>query len=543
MNKKLILINNIIMILPPEQPYGNIEYKWKLINLNELHFQKRITQLKFRLDEGLGEALYYLGIMDDGTLSGLNENELNESKQTLEKMCNFLDSSLQLLQYIQIDDNKKCGEYLIRYNNHKYIDLKIGVIGNVDSGKSTLVGVLSKGNLDDGRGLARSSVFNFKHEINTGRTSSVGHQIMGFDKDGKVITSKKNWDEIINHSLKIITFYDLAGHERYLRTTIYGLTSNHPDYCILVVGGNQGMNIMTREHISLCISLQIPFIIVVTKIDIAPEDVLKENMRKINKMIKNKVQKIPFRIKSHNDVLTVIKNIKSNSIVPIFQISNVTNDYLDLLKLFLNLVPIRNNYSQFVNKPIEMLIDSHFQITGFGTVVSGLIKSGTININDNVYLGPLMNGEFIKTKVKSIHVKHKDVKEASAGLYSCVCLKNINRKIIKKGMVLLGENAPQKIYKTFWAKITIIQSQHTTIRVGYQPYLHIGQVRQCASIVEIKKINPLDENDTVLRTGDKAYVKLQFLNKAEYIKKDMNLVFRDGLVKAFGIIIDDPNVI
>ena len=59
------------------------------------------------------------------------------------------------------------------------------MIGNVDSGKSTLVGVLSKGELDDGRGKARERVMNYPHEKKEGRTSSIGHEIMGFDANGK----------------------------------------------------------------------------------------------------------------------------------------------------------------------------------------------------------------------------------------------------------------------------------------------------------------------------------------------------------------------
>jgi GTPase len=61
-------------------------------------------------------------------------------------------------------------------------DIRIAVIGNVDSGKSTLVGVLTKGIMDDGRGAARLKVFNFSHEAANGRTSSIGQEIMGFDE-------------------------------------------------------------------------------------------------------------------------------------------------------------------------------------------------------------------------------------------------------------------------------------------------------------------------------------------------------------------------
>ena len=60
---------------------------------------------------------------------------------------------------------------------------------SVDAGKSSMLGVLVKGDLDDGRGKARVNLFRHKHEIETGRTSSVGMEILGFDSKGEVVTS------------------------------------------------------------------------------------------------------------------------------------------------------------------------------------------------------------------------------------------------------------------------------------------------------------------------------------------------------------------
>lgn len=54
------------------------------------------------------------------------------------------------------------------------MEIRVAVIGNVDSGKSTMVGVLTRSILDDGRGFARSKVFKHNHEESTGRTSSIG---------------------------------------------------------------------------------------------------------------------------------------------------------------------------------------------------------------------------------------------------------------------------------------------------------------------------------------------------------------------------------
>ena len=70
------------------------------------------------------------------------------------------------------------GGEIQRDNEHE--EIRIAMIGNVDSGKSTLIGVLCGGKLDDGRGLARSAVFSHKHEAATGRTSAISHQLIGY---------------------------------------------------------------------------------------------------------------------------------------------------------------------------------------------------------------------------------------------------------------------------------------------------------------------------------------------------------------------------
>lgn len=79
----------------------------------------------------------------------------------------------------------------------------------MDAGKSTMLGVLVKGGLDDGRGKARVNLFRHKHEIESGRTSSVGMEIMGFDAKGDVVAStvpgrKLSWEEIGKRSVSLV---------------------------------------------------------------------------------------------------------------------------------------------------------------------------------------------------------------------------------------------------------------------------------------------------------------------------------------------------
>lgn len=122
---------------------------------------------------------------------------------------------------------------------------RVAVVGNVDAGKSTLLGVLTHGELDNGRGFARQKLFRHKHEIESGRTSSVGNDILGFDSEGNVVNKPDShggsleWTKICEKSTKVITFIDLAGHEKYLKTTVFGMTGHLPDFCMLMVGNKK----------------------------------------------------------------------------------------------------------------------------------------------------------------------------------------------------------------------------------------------------------------------------------------------------------------
>jgi GTPase len=101
--------------------------------------------------------------MDDGTITGVNQNEYKESVDNLYLLANKLNCLIIKINESKTnqDSDNMYGEYLIRENNNdNYIDLKLAIIGNVDCGKSTITSVLTKGILDDGRGKARVHVFN-----------------------------------------------------------------------------------------------------------------------------------------------------------------------------------------------------------------------------------------------------------------------------------------------------------------------------------------------------------------------------------------------
>lgn len=532
--------------MEPENDDGNIEYKLKISPKSEKRKCELVTQLSYRLNEGAGECIYILGVGDNGEMIGISSEEYNESINHLNDMISLNDSIILNISKKDVGKNKNIYEILIRENiENKYIDIKVAVAGNVDSGKSSLIGVLINGKNDNGRGMARLSVFNFPHEIKSGRTSSIAHHIMGFNNEGKIVnydsSHKMDWPEIVKKSSKIISFFDLAGHEKYLKTTILGLSSSIPDLCIITIGANMGLTKMTREHIFLCVMLNIPFTIILTKIDICKnrESVLNETLFNIKKLLKLPgIRRVTYKINNIEDVLLSTKNRENNSIIPMFYVSNVTGEGIDLVKQYLNFINKHKDNKNNEDKHVEFHIDTTFYVTGVGTVVGGQLKYGTIKVGDKLYLGPI-HKSYDPFIVKSIHVKRVNVNIVKSSCYACLCLKKLQRKNVRKGHVLLGEETTKRCIMEFDADISVLKSHSTTIREGYEPILHVVNIRQAAKIVKINNRISSKNNqitDDILRTGDKANVKFCFKTRPEYIKKGYKILLAEGRIKIVGIV-------
>jgi len=250
-----------------------------------------VSQMKWRLTEGGGEAIYEIGVEDDGNPTGLTEEEMTKSMQTLEIMAKQLSADISVLRTRDAAQGKVAEVLVRRYITEQFVEVRVAVVGNVDSGKSTMLGVLTRGQLDNGRGLARTNIFVHKHEIETGRTSSISQEILGFDSKGSIVNyagvRNLSTNEICEASAKIVNFIDLAGHEKYLKTTVFGLTGHSPDFAMLMIGANMGVSGMTKEHLGIVLALRVPVFLVVTKIDMCPENILKETMQQIKKVLKS----------------------------------------------------------------------------------------------------------------------------------------------------------------------------------------------------------------------------------------------------------------
>jgi GTPase len=104
--------------------------------------------------------------------------------------------------------------------------LRIAVIGNVDSGKSSVTGVMITGKLDNGNGSARKTVLKLPHEKATGRSSTVSYNYLIQNIPDNATSSSSSQPSTRR---RVVTLVDLCGHIMYLRTTIYGITAHRVD--------------------------------------------------------------------------------------------------------------------------------------------------------------------------------------------------------------------------------------------------------------------------------------------------------------------------
>jgi GTPase len=189
---------------------------------------------------------------------------------------------------------------------------------------------------------------------------------------------------------------DLCGHEKYLKTTMFGLVGLLPDYSMIIVGANMGVSRMTKEHLGISLALKVPIFIVITKIDICPQNVYEETKGTLIKILKSPgCQRMPVLVKPDDDVGIFAESISSDKLCPIFSISNVTGEGLDKLKEFMSMLSSRIGISGHFSSPsdpVEFLIDGVYQVTGVGLVVAGTLKGGTVVPNNALLLGPDKSG-------------------------------------------------------------------------------------------------------------------------------------------------------
>ena len=195
-------------MFPPENDEGNIEYKrhlcseeLKSLDMNyNIRFQQLVTQMKYRLGEGNGIAVYYIGVEDDGSIYKLSKDQRRISLLVLKKMTLFLDASIESTFF-----NDKYVKCIIKdkWKSKILPEKRILILGDTETGKTTFLAYLIKNKLDRENCKSRLFILNHKHELETGKTSSFNYQYKDYKGEKYVFIDTPGDDVLFSKTNKI----------------------------------------------------------------------------------------------------------------------------------------------------------------------------------------------------------------------------------------------------------------------------------------------------------------------------------------------------
>lgn len=346
--------------------------------------------------------------------------------------------------------------------------LRVLLIGTADVGKSSLLGTLSTSTLDNGRGMIRVSSLKHPHEIVSGVTSSLTSELIGYHITSRHFNDEISPTEVINYASgnvstwidihnasepgRLVFFTDTPGRSKYRHSTLRGLVSWAPHWaicCIAASGedGNdstsgaylstqdshsaQGSGVDTsRANLILCLKLNLPIVVIITKLDLVPSKrILEETLRKILSIVKSSGRQpgllVPpsdcnqdpqFRTFAKENEYKVLQKMppvpeeEIGNLVPIVLTSAVRGDGIGMLHALLCHLPIPctaeassspNAQSDTWRPAILFHIDEFYTLSDSqpqssfngskgtrGLVLSGHLRYGTLMIGDELLVGP-----------------------------------------------------------------------------------------------------------------------------------------------------------
>lgn len=504
----------------------NVEFKECLsrkVHLEKERRQGLASQMKYRVLNGNGRAIYLVGVSDSGEIKGLAEAQLRETIEVLDTIAKEVGFAIAEKVTFGKED-ALIGKLVIERSRLEKEHLLIATAGHVDHGKSTLVGTLVSGILDDGDGRTRRFLDTQKHEIERGLSADLSFAVYGFGAKGEAIRlknplSKKEKAGVVEGAAKIVSFVDTVGHEPWLRTTIRGIVGQKLDYGLLTIAADDGITHITKEHLGILLAMDLPVIIALTKCDKALNIAKLEH--ELSDLL-NLIGRVAKFIRSERDIETLSNFGENNVLVPVVLTSAKTGEGLDLLDRLFYSLPKRASQIER-DKEFLMYIDKVYRVPGAGIVVSGSVKQGVIKRGEELFIGPDEDGRFHSVKASSIEIHHFSVDTAEVGEIVGVALKGLDFEV-RRGMAVAA--IPEmRASREFEAEILVL-NHPTKIAKGYEPVLHLE------TISETVVIQPLDAE--FLAAGDRGRVRMRFKYRPYFIREGQRFVFREGRSKGIG---------
>lgn len=557
-----------------EPEFGAVEFKYNLIKWGDHNLGDGASQMNYRLMEGKGKCTYKIGITDKGIPLGIHEEDFDFTVNMIKKMAERLSADVTLkskvLSPLKLTGTaeqslfKKANNHLAEFNiskprflgtliitseamiekaktglevretlaEHRPFqrgNLNVCILGNVDAGKSSLLGVLIKGKLDDGRGAARSTVLNYRHELLSGRSTSIVYKYMVFDNTGTQV-----FDDVkVDDNFHVVTVFDTCGHEKYFKTTARCVYSSYADYCFVLVEAKAGITAMTKEHIHLVSSSGKRLVILVTRTDLCPEDALLRTRAQLKSALR-RVNLLP--VTSETDIREYVSD--TSSCVPVLEVSSVTGQNISLLRSLIYQLPILRKPSEKSDQ-VTVVLERTYTVKGIGKVVSGYVKSGNCRVGSTLQVGPNRSGQYIPVGIKSIYYVYYPTEVAKEGQMCTFALTRVEKAAVHRGMIMTSHPSPA--VREFTAKIKIIGRHSTAIKAGYEPMLTINNTDQVARLTELKcvkrAVERADTSDSYLFEGDTGEVTFRLKYFPMHLLVGDKFYLREGKSRGFGVVL------
>ncbi|KAG8348127.1 Elongation factor Tu GTP binding domain [Trypanosoma vivax] len=471
--------------LAKEDDQGDVEYKWRLTSVTPSRLEHLITQMRFRVGAGNGQCLYELGITDDGFPKGLPFSDYQQSVMTLLRMAKALDLDTTILQEFVVQDNPLplwCGEVLVTRRQVKQQDGRVAFCGSPGSGKSSLIGVLLTGILDDGAGSARQYLFNHKHEVVTGRTSSIATRVLPIG-DAKIEEMPFTYHpENFGRSSRSITMIDLGGG--VTKQMLFGLMSRLPDFIGICISVEQPVEEVVR-YVQVCRAMRLFFFVVVTKLDTVLDFEYDAFLLELAAQLSTVgCSSVVLGSVSEVDEFQA-KPTRSNQ-VPVFSVSSVTNIGIDMFQHFITSLSPRE-VPLSPDSRFEVLLEGCFFVKDVGPVVRGYVAQGSVELGCHCKIGPDGQGNFYPVIIKGIHVDGSHVTRVRQTDEATFALSDLPKDVdmSQKGKMLISKSV--RVCWEFVGRMNVI-SQDMTQQL--QPILYTGNIRQAVKIVHSSEMDP-----------------------------------------------------
>ena len=349
--------------------------------------------------------------------------------------------------------------------------LNIGTIGHVDHGKTTLTSAIT--HVLAAKGLAKAlkyeEIDNAPEEKARGVTINIHHS--------EYETEKRHYAHI-----------DAPGHADYIKNMITGAAQM--DGAILVVSAPDGPMPQTREHILLANQVNVPAIIVfMNKTDMVQDKELLD-------LVEMEVRELLTKYKFPGDKVPVIRG---SALKALQGDAEAIKSIEELMKTVDEYIP---EPKRDLDKPFLMPVEDVFSIKGRGTVVTGRVERGKINVNDEIEIVGIKATQ--KTVITGVEMFRKTLNEAQAGENVGLLLRGVEKHQVERGQVI-AKSGSVTPHTEFEAEIYILTKEeggrHTPFFTGYRPQFYIRTTDVTGEVTLPKGVEMVMPGDSTKMTA------------------------------------------